>query len=299
MVERSRRSVGATIAAARAALAEGVAANLAGGTHHASAARGSGSASSTTSPSPPGCCRPRRRAGRGCASVDLDVHQGNGTAAIFAGDAASSRSRSTARRTSRSARRRATSTSRLPDGCGDADYLAALDARPRRSGARHARRAVRSGLLSRRRRPARRRPARPAEAQRRRPARARPPRPRRARARAASPSPWRWPAATATTSTSPSRSRRRRSRPRSKPGTRGGDRRRSRPSTIRDDRQRALRRQADAWPRPAIALVPTDALDGQRRLRPSQQRRLPEPVRHRGQLGAGRCRPARHRRRRG
>jgi hypothetical protein len=42
MVERSRRSVGATIAAARAALAEGVAANLAGGTHHASADKGGG-----------------------------------------------------------------------------------------------------------------------------------------------------------------------------------------------------------------------------------------------------------------
>ena len=43
MVERSRRSVGATIAAARAALAgAGLAANLAGGTHHASADRGGG-----------------------------------------------------------------------------------------------------------------------------------------------------------------------------------------------------------------------------------------------------------------
>ena len=42
MVERSRRSVGATIAAARAALDDGVAANLAGGTHHAFADRGEG-----------------------------------------------------------------------------------------------------------------------------------------------------------------------------------------------------------------------------------------------------------------
>jgi len=42
MVERARRSVGATIAAARTALAEGVAANLAGGTHHAYADKGSG-----------------------------------------------------------------------------------------------------------------------------------------------------------------------------------------------------------------------------------------------------------------
>ena len=42
MVERSRRSVGATIAAARCALLDGVAANLAGGTHHASADKGAG-----------------------------------------------------------------------------------------------------------------------------------------------------------------------------------------------------------------------------------------------------------------
>ncbi|MBY0235897.1 MAG: histone deacetylase, partial [Burkholderiaceae bacterium] len=44
MAERSRRSVGATIMAARAALfeGEGVAANMAGGTHHAQADKGSG-----------------------------------------------------------------------------------------------------------------------------------------------------------------------------------------------------------------------------------------------------------------
>ncbi len=42
MGERARRSVGATVAACRSALAEGVAANLAGGTHHSSADKGSG-----------------------------------------------------------------------------------------------------------------------------------------------------------------------------------------------------------------------------------------------------------------
>ena len=42
MVERSRRSAGATLAAARDALTEGVAVNLAGGTHHASRDRGAG-----------------------------------------------------------------------------------------------------------------------------------------------------------------------------------------------------------------------------------------------------------------
>src|SRR4029453_5137141 len=42
MAERARRSVGATIAAARLALADGVAAQLAGGPHHAYADKGSG-----------------------------------------------------------------------------------------------------------------------------------------------------------------------------------------------------------------------------------------------------------------
>ena len=42
MVERSRRSVGATIAACRAALLDGFAANLAGGTHHSYASHGAG-----------------------------------------------------------------------------------------------------------------------------------------------------------------------------------------------------------------------------------------------------------------
>src|SRR6202008_3651407 len=42
MVERSRRSAGATIAACRVAFAEGVSANMAGGTHHAYAGKGSG-----------------------------------------------------------------------------------------------------------------------------------------------------------------------------------------------------------------------------------------------------------------
>jgi acetoin utilization deacetylase AcuC-like enzyme len=85
MVERSRRSVGATVAAARAALEDGIAANLAGGTHHAFADRGEGF-----------CvfndvavgARVLQRDGHGhrILVVDCDVHQGNGTAAIFRGD---------------------------------------------------------------------------------------------------------------------------------------------------------------------------------------------------------------------
>jgi acetoin utilization deacetylase AcuC-like enzyme len=97
MVERSRRSVGATIAAAHAALDEGVAANLAGGTHHAFADRGEGfcvfndvavaarvlQRDPSTRPGSLRAGQPVRR----ILIVDLDVHQGNGTAAIFHGDA--------------------------------------------------------------------------------------------------------------------------------------------------------------------------------------------------------------------
>jgi acetoin utilization deacetylase AcuC-like enzyme len=54
MAERARRSVGATMAACRAAFAEGVAANIAGGTHHAMADRAVASACSTTPPWPRG-----------------------------------------------------------------------------------------------------------------------------------------------------------------------------------------------------------------------------------------------------
>jgi acetoin utilization deacetylase AcuC-like enzyme len=81
MVERSRRSVGATIAAARAALVEGVAVNLAGGTHHAFADRGEGyCVFNDVAVAARVLDLPRT------AIIDCDVHQGNGTAAIFRDD---------------------------------------------------------------------------------------------------------------------------------------------------------------------------------------------------------------------
>jgi acetoin utilization deacetylase AcuC-like enzyme len=86
MVERSRRSVGATIAAAHAALDEGVAANLAGGTHHAFADRGEGFCVFNDVAVAARVLQ-RDQLARRIAIVDLDVHQGNGTAAIFNGDA--------------------------------------------------------------------------------------------------------------------------------------------------------------------------------------------------------------------
>jgi acetoin utilization deacetylase AcuC-like enzyme len=89
MVERSRRSAGATIAACRAALAEGIGVNLAGGTHHAYRDRGQGfcvfndAAVATRLLQ----AEARRAGGRlRVAVIDLDVHQGNGTASILAGE---------------------------------------------------------------------------------------------------------------------------------------------------------------------------------------------------------------------
>ena len=86
MVERARRSVGATIAAAHAALDDGTAANLAGGTHHAFGDRGEGFCVFNDVAVASRVLQ-RDQHARRIAIVDLDVHQGNGTASIFASDA--------------------------------------------------------------------------------------------------------------------------------------------------------------------------------------------------------------------
>ena len=85
LVERSRRSVGATIAASRAALQDGVGINLAGGTHHARADKGAGYCVFNDAAV---ASRVLQAEGlvRRVMIVDCDVHQGDGTAAIFADD---------------------------------------------------------------------------------------------------------------------------------------------------------------------------------------------------------------------
>ena len=85
MVERARRSVGATIAAARAALEDGCAANLAGGTHHAFPDHGEGYCVFNDVAVAARVLQRDRRVTR-VAVVDCDVHQGDGTAAIFRDD---------------------------------------------------------------------------------------------------------------------------------------------------------------------------------------------------------------------
>ena len=85
MVERSRRASGGTVGACLAALEDGFAANLAGGTHHAFADRGEGYCVFNDSAI---AARAVQAAGlvERVVVVDTDVHQGNGTAAILAGD---------------------------------------------------------------------------------------------------------------------------------------------------------------------------------------------------------------------
>jgi len=132
MAERARRSVGATIAAARAALAEGLGANLAGGTHHAFPDRGAGycvfnDVAVAARLMQAEWHRGRRRLLR-VLVIDLDVHQGNGTAAIFGDDPTVFTLSLHGARNFPARKERSDLDVELPDGCGDADYLLALDA---------------------------------------------------------------------------------------------------------------------------------------------------------------------------
>ena len=85
MVERSRRSSGATLAAAREALTQGWSANLAGGTHHAFRDRGQGFCVFNDAAIAARAMQAEAGLQR-IAIIDCDVHQGDGTASIFAGD---------------------------------------------------------------------------------------------------------------------------------------------------------------------------------------------------------------------
>lgn len=85
MVERSRRSAGATVQACLAAIKEGVSVNLAGGTHHAYTNKGSGFCvfnDAAVAAKYVQNVYPKLQV----AIIDLDVHQGNGTAAILGKD---------------------------------------------------------------------------------------------------------------------------------------------------------------------------------------------------------------------
>ncbi len=126
MVERSRRSAGATIAACRAAFDDGVGINLAGGTHHAHADRGEGFCVFNDAAIAARLMQAERRAAR-VAIVDLDVHQGNGTASILANDDSVFTLSLHGEHNYPFAKATSDLDIALPDGTGDAEYLAALD----------------------------------------------------------------------------------------------------------------------------------------------------------------------------
>jgi acetoin utilization deacetylase AcuC-like enzyme len=131
MVERARRSVGATIAAARAALTDGVAAQLAGGTHHAHADRGSGycvfNDIAVAARLMQAEVHRHTRQGLRIVIIDLDVHQGDGTAAIFADDASVFTLSLHGEKNFPSRKPPSDLDVALPDGCTDGPYLDALD----------------------------------------------------------------------------------------------------------------------------------------------------------------------------
>ncbi len=157
MVERARRSVGATIQAARTALfgdvdpgdavgnagrGEGVAANLAGGTHHADAHKGSGycvfnDVAVAARLMQAEWHRRQRRLLR-VMVIDLDVHQGNGTAAIFRDDPTVFTLSLHGARNFPFRKEASDLDVDLPDGCRDEAYLIALDQALRTAWARQA-----------------------------------------------------------------------------------------------------------------------------------------------------------------
>lgn len=126
LLERSLRTAQATLEAACDALDHGAGVSLAGGTHHAHADYGEGY-----------CCfndvamaiRVLQRLGRigRAAVVDLDVHQGNGTAAIFAGDPSVFTFSMHGARNFPFRKAESTLDVELADGTTDGEYLALLE----------------------------------------------------------------------------------------------------------------------------------------------------------------------------
>jgi len=131
MAERARRSVGATVAAARSAMRQGIGANLAGGTHHAYADKGGGfCVFNDVAVAARVLQAQHQREGRDLqvAVVDLDVHQGNGTAKIFQDDPSVFTLSLHGEKNFPFRKEAGDLDVGLPDGTRDADYLAALDA---------------------------------------------------------------------------------------------------------------------------------------------------------------------------
>ena len=126
MVERSRRSAGATLAACRTAWREGIAANLAGGTHHAARDRGAGFCVFNDA-----IVAARAMQAEGLAQhvaiIDGDVHQGDGSASIAADDPSIFTLSLHGAKNFPFRKARSDLDVELPDGTQDAAYLEALE----------------------------------------------------------------------------------------------------------------------------------------------------------------------------
>ena len=127
LVRRTRASVGGTLGAAEDALSTGFGGNLAGGTHHAFRGEGSGFCVFNDIAVAILWLRAGGRAAR-AAVVDLDVHQGDGTAHIFRDDSAVLTLSLHGRNNFPFRKQCSRIDVDLPDGTGDAAYLAALAA---------------------------------------------------------------------------------------------------------------------------------------------------------------------------
>jgi acetoin utilization deacetylase AcuC-like enzyme len=131
MAERARRSVGATIAACRAAFREGIAANIAGGTHHSCPDRGGGFCVFNDAAVAARLMQAehgrRQRAPLRVAIIDLDVHQGNGTARVFRGDPTVFTLSLHGQKNFPFRKEAGDLDVDLPDGTGDDAYLQALE----------------------------------------------------------------------------------------------------------------------------------------------------------------------------
>ena len=141
MAERARRSAGATVAAARVALSlgtgfrrEGIAANMAGGTHHAYTDKGGGfcvfnDAAVAARLMQAEWARHYRheRKPLQVAVIDMDVHQGNGTASIFANDDTVFTLSLHGEKNFPFRKEISDLDVELPDDCADAQYLQALE----------------------------------------------------------------------------------------------------------------------------------------------------------------------------
>ena len=136
MADRARRSVGATVAACRVALREGVAGNIAGGTHHSHADKGGGFCVFNDAAVAARLMQAEWGRGDGSgvrprtlqvAVIDLDVHQGNGTARIFQGDSSVFTLSIHGQKNFPFRKELSDLDIELPDGCRDDEYLQALE----------------------------------------------------------------------------------------------------------------------------------------------------------------------------